>query len=176
MGLGSRHAALHDNVAVRKMAMDTSVYDSFGVGQRVMTIDRVAGQVTAVWDGPVPGNEEYEVALDGGIGGGKYTASQLSAVGQPITSAEHHLASEDYPEMGTILFDRPPIEREATAGRSNEDEPQDPTSMADPFAWADDDPRLQGPDLSRGLPAGQGVPAPNAPVQMPPYVDPQWRA
>jgi hypothetical protein len=174
MGLGNRHAALHDTVSVRKIGMDTSIYDSFHVGQRVMTIDQVAGQVTAVWDGPVPGFEEYDVHLDNGIGGGKYTAGQLTAVGQPTTGAEHHLASEDYPEMGSILFDRPPIEREATAGRSNEDEPQDPTSMADPFGWADDDPRLMDPDVSRGLPA-DGRPTPATAVPMPPYVDPQWR-
>jgi hypothetical protein len=173
MSLGNRHAALHDTVSVRKIGMDTSIYNSFAAGQRVMTVDQVAGQVTAVWDGPVPGYEEYEVRLDSGVGGGKYTASQLTAVGAPVTGADQHLASEDYPEMGNILFDRPPIEREAAADRSNEDEPQDSTSMADPFAWADDDPRLQSPDLSRQLP-GDGRPGPANAVEMPPYVDPSW--
>lgn len=173
MGLGNRHAALHDTVSVRKVAMDTSIYNSFTAGQRVMTVDQVGGQVTAVWDGPVPGYEEYEVRLDNGVGGGRYTAGQLTAVGTPTTGAEHHLASEDYPEMGTILFDRPPIEREAIAGRSNEDEPQDPTSMTDPFGWAHDDPRLLTPDLSRQLPA-DGRPTPATAVEMPPYVDPDW--
>lgn len=301
MGLGSRSAGLHNTVAVRKMAMDASVFHVFKEGQQVMTIDGVPGTVTAVWDGPVPGNEDYEVRLVNGVGGGHYTSSQLTAVGPaPVTAAEH-LASDDYPELGSILHDRPPIECEGmrrqaaiaaqqcptckgtgynenweqkpdadqyeneddafelkrepcddcggtgtlaamgdgeenqqkadnarnllnrfeehdravdshssrngctpyscshafpntrnrrseaeqtlrtalyqttgTAGRSNEDEPQDPTSMTDPFSWAPDEEDFENPDLSRGLPP-QGLHQQDGPVQMPAYVDPEWK-
>lgn len=174
MGLGHRFAHAHETMAVRKLAMDASVFHVFKEGQQVMTIDGVPGTVTAVWDGPVAGNENYEVALVNGLGGGQYTAGQLTAMGVPTTASEHHLASDDYPELGTILYDRPPIEREGTAGRSNEDEPQDPTSLTDPFAWAPDEDDLRAPDLSRGLPQG-GYQQPSGPVQMPAYVDPEWK-
>jgi hypothetical protein len=170
MGLGNRSASRHDTLSVRKQSMDTTVFHDFKTGQRVMTVDGIAGLVTAVWDGPMPGNEEYEVKLDNGLGGGQYTASQLSSVGAPVMASDHHLASDDYPEMGTILHDRPPIERQATD--KHLDEPADATSMTDPFAWADDDPRLEGPtDLSRQLP-GSGLQGPA--VQNPPVVDPNY--
>lgn len=256
MGLGSRAASLHDTVSVRKHALDHSVYYVFKEGQRVLTVDGVPGIVTAVYDGPTPGNEDYEVRLDNNVGGGHYTAGQLTAVGPAPVTALDRLASDDYPELGTILYDRPPIEREgarhtaakprrsknfpygkrhgieitdppypaesgivqcdncgkyhsatydhegmynegpvhavtcpqdeltdyytnerlepreAVAGRSNEDEPQDPTSLTDPFSWAPDEETFADPDLSRQLPAdGQQ----KLPVQMPAYVDPEWR-
>jgi len=100
----------------------------FRVGQRVQTIDGIPGRVLFISGSFAPGVEEYQVVLDGGMGQGAYTASQLrplpDAVRSPyagvppdllpsgVTAAldddlEAHLASSDYPEMGTILHDRP---------------------------------------------------------------------
>lgn len=115
MSLGKR-TARHDTARVQKVAVDSSIWWEYKPQQRVMTVDGVAGVVTAVLDGPHPGNESYEVRLDNGMGGGQYTASQLSRASTTTASHEHeatglHLAHEDYPELGTILYDRPPIER-----------------------------------------------------------------
>lgn len=116
MGLGRRNARQHETVGFQKNALDTSTFWEFKPQQQVMTVDGVPGVVTAVLDGPYPGTEEYEVTLDNGLGGGSYTASQLSPLGGTTAAHEHeatglHLASDDYPEMGSILYDRPPIER-----------------------------------------------------------------
>lgn len=122
MGLGNR-TAKHDTAQVQKVAVDSTLWWEYKPEQRVMTIDGIAGTVTAVLDGPHPGSEAYEVRLDNGMGGGQYTASQLSRASTTTASHEHeatglHLAHEDYPELGSILYDRPPIERvEHTASR-----------------------------------------------------------
>lgn len=117
----------------------------FEAGQEVMTSDGLRGRVTAVSDSFSPGGSDYEVELDGGMGRGTYTSSQLRATGrfmtmdeavqqwrespearsgmtaeeslrrqyaaqEPAIAAEAsgvHLASDDYPEMGSILSDRP---------------------------------------------------------------------
>ena len=103
----------------------------FRVGQRVMTIDNIPGRVLFVSGSFAPGVEEYQVVLDGGMGQGAYTASQLrplpDAVRSPyagvppgllpsgVTAAldevddslDTRMASYWYPEMGTILHDRP---------------------------------------------------------------------
>ena len=103
--------AKHATITVE--SMDTSVYWEFQPQQHVKTIDGVLGVVTAVNDGPFPGSESYSVTLDNGMGGGEYTASQLSPVqAQQTTASEFHLASDDYPELGSILFDRPNIAKE----------------------------------------------------------------
>jgi hypothetical protein len=106
---------------VHEGALDSA----FAQGQRVMTIDGLAGRVLFVSASFSPGITEYEVVLDGGMGQGVYTASQLRAVPADLRTAppgnhlpagvtasfeaeaEAHLASEDYPEMGTVLHDRP---------------------------------------------------------------------
>lgn len=101
MGLGQR-TARHDTVSSRHEAVRSEDYADFQPNQHVRTLDGLLGVVTAVNDGPVPGNEDYEVVLDKGMGVGTYTSSQLTAVGE-----EQHQASADYPELGTILTDRP---------------------------------------------------------------------
>jgi hypothetical protein len=108
MSLSKRQErAKHETVGVQKTGgVDPTLWWDFAPEQRVMTIDGVMGTVTAVLDGPYPGYEEYEVVLDHGLGGGSYTASQLREAGT-VTASEHHLASDDYPEMGTILHERP---------------------------------------------------------------------
>lgn len=109
MSLGSRKASRHETVASAKTGgTDPSIYWEHKPGTRVMTVDGVAGTVTAVLDGPVAGNEAYEVSLDKGMGGGLYTASQLTPAGA-TTASTTHTADQDYPELGTVLVDRPDI-------------------------------------------------------------------
>jgi hypothetical protein len=109
MGLGSRNARQHDT-AISRHAVRSELFADFTAKQRVKTIDGIMGTVTAIHDGPYPGSEAYEVKLDHGMGGGLYTTSQLSAVSEVKTS-EHHTAEGDYPELGSILYDRPDIAR-----------------------------------------------------------------
>lgn len=113
----------HDTLPVQKHALVGEVFSDFTAGVRVMTSDGYPGRITAVLDGPFSNTESYEVVLDGGIGGGEYTSGQLrplashtaaEAAADDSMSAEAatlHLATEDYPELGTILHDRLPNER-----------------------------------------------------------------
>lgn len=113
--------------AVGAAAHDAALDTEFRPGQRVVTIDGVAGRIQFVTGSFAPGVAEYQVVLDNGMGGGTYTASQLRPVPDSyrapsgphanlpagVTAAieaeagEIHLASEDYPEMGSVLHDRP---------------------------------------------------------------------
>jgi len=98
----------------------------FTANQRVMTIDGLPGRVLFVAGSFSPGITEYEVMLDNGMGQGVYTGSQLRALPADIrtrapgsnlpagvTAAfetealDLHTAADDYPEMGSILHDRP---------------------------------------------------------------------
>jgi hypothetical protein len=99
----------------------------FTVGQRIRTIDGLIGRILLVSESFAPGNTEYQVVLDNGMGGGTFLASQLRPVPEgyggghqapahlpaglasldDFQAADIHLASEDYPEMGSILHDRP---------------------------------------------------------------------
>lgn len=114
MSLGSR-TARHDTVASRHegmqhVAVQADIYADFAPEQRVRTIDGLLGTVTAVNDGPWERNEDYTVALDHDMGVGTYTSSQLTAAGE--TTASEHTANQDYPELGSILSDRPDPARE----------------------------------------------------------------
>jgi hypothetical protein len=108
-----RHAVAHDTVGLRTHAVNAELWHEFHAGQRVQTVDGIAGVVAAVEDGPFPGAEQYVVELDRGLGGGQYTAAQLTALG-PAQASEVHTAADDYPEMGSILHDRPDIAKKAT--------------------------------------------------------------
>ena len=112
-------------------AIDPETWNDFAPGDKVMTIDRLPGVVVAVADGLSYLAELYEVVLDEGMGGGTYDAGELTlieradktaaadsdlpvvigeyTVPQPVDDPNLHLASEDYPELGTILTDRPPL-------------------------------------------------------------------
>jgi hypothetical protein len=96
-----RQGRLHQTVA----AQQSEVYWDYHPDQRVMTIDG-PGRVVAVSDGPFPGAEEYEIRLEGGLGGGTYGPGQITAA-TTVEASTEHLASDDYPELGTILHDRP---------------------------------------------------------------------
>lgn len=96
-----RQGRLHQTIATQQ----SEVYWDYQPDQRVMTIDG-PGRVIAVSDGPFPGSEEYEIRLEGGLGGGTYTPGQITAA-TSVEAVEHHTADQDYPELGTILYDRP---------------------------------------------------------------------
>lgn len=109
MSLGSR-TARHDTVASRHediahVAVQADIYADFAPQQRVRTIDGLLGTVTAVNDGPMERNEDYTVSLDHDMGVGTYTSSQLTAA--ETTASEKRTAANDYPELGSILTDRP---------------------------------------------------------------------
>lgn len=95
----------------RHAGVISSDYWDFQPGERVMTIDGLPGVVDEVQDGPVAGNENYIVTLDHGMGGGNYSSSMLAPLRQAtaaeVTATGIHLAAEDYPELGTIVQDRP---------------------------------------------------------------------
>jgi hypothetical protein len=94
-------------------------------GQRVMTIDGLPGRVLFAAASFAPGLTEYEVTLDGGLGHGTYTSGQLQLLPDGFRAAppgrmlpagvtaaieadaELHTADLDYPEMGSVLVDRP---------------------------------------------------------------------
>lgn len=103
MGLGNRTARQHETV--RTAGVDPADFWDFKPGQAVMTVDGFSGKVTAVNDGPLAGTESYQVMLDGGLGGGEYTANQLTAKAE----AAQYTAAQDYPELADILVERPDI-------------------------------------------------------------------
>lgn len=107
MSLGQRNAkAKHETLGVQKQSSVSST--NFQEHQRVITVDGYAGTVTAVYESPY-GSEEYDVTLDGGMGGGQYTASQISPAPTAHEAVGVHLASDDYPVLTDILHDRPDI-------------------------------------------------------------------
>lgn len=96
----------HDTVGTRKHAVRSEDWWLYKPGQHVQTVDG-PGRVDAVHDGPFPGSEEYEIALDGGLGGGRYDSRQIIGAVTHTQASTEHLASDDYPELGTLLHDRP---------------------------------------------------------------------
>lgn len=100
MSLGHRK---HATVGVQKHAGEPQT--DYSPQQRVMTVDGYMGVVTAVTK--TRGTEEYSVTLDGGMGGGTYTAAQITAA--PHEAVGHHMASDDYPALTNILNERPDI-------------------------------------------------------------------
>ena len=105
-------------------AHEGALDQGFHVGERVRTLDGRIGRVILITESFSPGNSQYQVILDNGQGGGTYLASQLRPVPEDyggghqapaylpagVTAAleaEADLASYWYPEMGSILHDRP---------------------------------------------------------------------
>lgn len=105
MGLGRREAR-HDTALSRVHAMGEDQYDH-APGDEVMTPDG-PGKVEARSDGGFRGDENYEVTLHGGMGGGTYSSGQLTSRSS-TTAAGIHLASDDYPELAQVLQERPDI-------------------------------------------------------------------
>ncbi|MDQ1041378.1 hypothetical protein QFZ75_007880 [Streptomyces sp. V3I8] len=96
----------HQTLGVQRLAVHAEDWWDFKPGQAVQTTDGLPGTVKAVLDGPFPGSEEYQVELDRGMGGGAYTASQLSPA-SVATAALEQTAAADYPELAQILTERP---------------------------------------------------------------------
>src|SRR5882757_5442476 len=110
---------VHETLGFQRHALMAEIYHEFSPGDQVMTVDGLPGKVTAVLDGPYPSTEVYEVRLDGGAGGGKYSSGQLSRMSTtsptamlsgdtpidfgPVEGTTTHQATEDYPELGEIL-------------------------------------------------------------------------
>jgi hypothetical protein len=99
-----RVARQHQTRASAKLAA-TEEWWEHRPGDRVHTIDG-PGRVLAVHDGPFAGAEEYQIELDGGLGGGAYQPGQITKMVSALASTDH-TAAEDYPELGTLLYDRP---------------------------------------------------------------------
>lgn len=160
----------HETLGVQKQALVGEIFHAFQEGDRVMTVDGLPGKVSAVLDGPYPQTEIYEVRLDGNAGGGQYTAGQLSKLADtettavrggdpvldfgPIEATTAHVATDDYPELGDILTDRPPNERIRVFARlaSVGDQPEDDTEDASLD-------RQEGPTVSAQSQEDKGVEA-----------------
>ncbi|MGA5598386.1 hypothetical protein ACPCSE_29550 [Streptomyces cellulosae] len=129
----------HQTLGVQRLAVRSEDYWDFKPEQRVQTIDGVVGVVKHVQDGPVPGTEEYHVELEHGLGGGRYTASQLSPA--PITTAAmEQTAAADYPELAQILVERPdPASLHVTAAQADDDDEDDDSDDADDSSDEEDD-------------------------------------
>jgi hypothetical protein len=113
-----RDARKHDTLAVQHESARTEDWWEHRPGDRVRTIDG-PGRVVAVHDGPFPGSEAYDVTLEGGLGGGVYGPGQITAA-TSVEATDHHTADKDYPELGTLLHDRPdPATMRHTANLEN---------------------------------------------------------
>lgn len=127
MGLGNRKARLHDTYASRTAEAAVGDYaDSeydFNPGERVQTVDGFSGVVTAVHAAPF-GADSFEVKLDGDMGGGDYSASQLSK--ERNVTANLGTAVESYPELGSILVDRPDPGRQVVYASKQANHPKHP--------------------------------------------------
>lgn len=108
MGLGQRNARKHDTQTVRVQG-SADVSSDFQVGQKVITVDGFPGTITNIKDGAVSGTESFDVVLDGGIGGGDYSLSQIRPITAFKSDVVTHTAADDYPEFGDILETRPDI-------------------------------------------------------------------
>jgi 8-oxo-dGTP pyrophosphatase MutT (NUDIX family) len=118
---------------LRREAITSSDYWDFQPGERVMTIDGYPGVVELVEDGPIAGAENYVVTLDNGLGGGNYSASMLTKMPTARSAAGIHLATDDYPELGTVIDDRPdPGKMSFTAALSQERQEADAEDHDEP--------------------------------------------
>lgn len=90
----------------RTAATPEYLYTDFRPGQRVRSVEGFPGTVQDVLEGP--GNNTVIVTLDNGIGGGEYGDDELTPLN--LTDASGHDASVDYPELGSILTERPDLQ------------------------------------------------------------------
>ena len=130
--------------------LSAALDQGFHVGERVRTLDGLTGRVIMITESFAPGNSAYQIVLDNGQGGGTYLASQLRPVPEDYggghqapaylpagvtaaleTEAElQALASDDYPEMGSILHDRPDPGGQITVIGAIQGHGLDPFAMA----------------------------------------------
>lgn len=80
----------------------------FAPGQRVHTVDGLFGVVQAVLGNSFGAQESYEVNLEGGMGQGEYSATQITAAHEVEGSIETTgTAAEFYPELQAAITDHP---------------------------------------------------------------------
>jgi len=139
MSLGSRRASRHDTEAQRKLGgVRSEDYWDHRPGQRVMTCDGVPGVVVAVLDGFHPGNESYEVRLDGGMGGGLYASGQLRSAQGQVEAGSAQSAATDYPELSTVLRERPDPALDQVMSRKQAGEESSEAELVNPGIGAND--------------------------------------
>lgn len=69
--------------------VDPSFHWEFLPGDRVLTAEGLIGRVVDIEDGPFGGDEQYLVELEGSLGGGEYTSSELTrAASETLASRE----------------------------------------------------------------------------------------
>jgi len=118
---------------LRRTAIASSDYWEFQPGEHVMTIDGFPGVIELVEDGPMAGAENYVIKLDNDLGGGNYSASMLTRMPTSRSAAGIHLATDDYPELGTVIDDRPdPGKMTFTAALSQERQAADAEDHDEP--------------------------------------------
>ncbi|MEU6362304.1 hypothetical protein [Streptomyces albidoflavus] len=137
----------HETLGVQRLAVRSEDYWEYRPEQRVQTSDGLPGVVQAVLDGPFPGSEEYHVVLDRGMGGGRYTASQLRPAAA-TTAAMEQTAAADYPELAQILVERPDPAGLATYAAKADNGDDD--SEDEDEAGADDSDNGEGDDDGEG--------------------------
>lgn len=81
----------------------------FPVGSRVMTKEGFPGVVEDAHEGLGPYGSTYFVTLDSGMGGGEYAEAELRPLADPRAASVERTAADDYPELGNILVERPPL-------------------------------------------------------------------
>lgn len=95
---------------MRRSAVSEQYEQSYWVakpGDTVMTREGFPGVVNDVQEGPQGGNETYIVTLKGGMGGGEYSRNDIHK--QTALAVVERTAADDYPELGGILGERPPL-------------------------------------------------------------------
>ncbi|WP_428957922.1 hypothetical protein [Streptomyces sp. cg35] len=135
----------HETLAAQRLAVRSEEYWEYQPDQQVQTTDGFPGRVTAVNDGPFPGAEEYEVTLDGGMGGGTYTASQLRPAAV-TTAVLEQTAAADYPELAQILVERPDPAGVTVFAAKQDDDSQDDDDQDDDQDDSDDGSEDDGDD------------------------------
>src|SRR6185437_16337297 len=81
--------------ATRLSAAHEAALDAvFHVNQRVVTPEGLTGRILLVTESFSPGNTEYQVVLDSGMGGGTYLTSQLQPVPDSLRSEERRVGKE----------------------------------------------------------------------------------
>lgn len=112
----------HDTMGSRKLASMAYAHSDheYQVNELVITCDGLPGRITAVYDGPFQGNEEYEIVLENNLGRGTYTSSQIK--GRFVEQSDPNLftADKDYPELSEIIRQRPdPAKMRFSASRND---------------------------------------------------------
>lgn len=94
------------DITRRTAGVPLGAYSDYRPGQRVMTCDEIPGRVISVQEGPA--SNRIEVVLDNGMGGGIYDDSMLRPLNERSSSVSR-TATDDYPELGGILDERPDL-------------------------------------------------------------------